>query len=92
MSTEVKSTASDGRSLGRYYSASQLRADTWNRLKHDALRLAERDAGHQETAQLKREVAKALDILEPIETYWAPPGKEAVRHLRGLIDEADYSA
>ena len=92
MTTEAKSTASDGRSLGRYYSASQLRADTWNRLKHDALRLAERHAGRQETAQLKREVAKALDILEPIETYWAPPGKEAIRRLRALFGEADYAA
>jgi arginine decarboxylase len=92
MSTQVKSPANDGRSLGRYYTASQLRADTWNRLKHDALRLAERHAGRQETVQLKRDVAKALDILEPIETYWAFPGKEAFRHLRRQFDDGDYIA
>ena len=51
--TESRAQAPDDvRSLGRYYNASQLRADTWNQLKHHAGRLAEQHINRRETAKL----------------------------------------
>ena len=92
MTTSTNQSPAQVRSLSKYYNASQLRADTWNRLKHDAQSLAEKHAGKRETAHLTRDVAAALDILEPIETYWAFPGKETFGHLRRLYEEEDYIA
>ena len=92
MIQDADKTTAQGRSLSRYYNASQLRADTWNRLKHDAQRLVEKHASKRETASLKRDVEAALDILEPIETYWAFPGKEAFEHLRRLYESEDFIA
>ena len=63
MTTSTNQSPAQVRSLSKYYNASQLRADTWNRLKHDAQSLAEKHAGKRETAHLTRDVAAALDIL-----------------------------
>lgn len=90
MIQDPAAVAPDRRSLSRYYNASQLRADSWQRLKQDAQRLAERHAGKRQTEQLRKDVASALAILEPIESYWAFPGKEAFDHLRGLFGDEDY--
>ena len=92
MTQTAEATPKKGRSLSKYFNASQLRADTWNRLKHDAQRLVEKHAGKRETTSLKRDVAVALDILDPIEMYWAFPGKEAFGHLRRLYEAEDYVA
>jgi arginine decarboxylase len=79
-------------SFPHYYNASQLRADTWNRLKHDALRLDEKLSRKADIARARQAVAEALDVLEPIETYWAFPGKEAFAALRRLFDQEDYKS
>ena len=76
--------------FSQYYNASQLRADTWNRLKHDALRLAEAETREPDIERLRESVAEALDLLEPIESYWAFPGREAIAGLRRLLETADY--
>ena len=76
--------------FSQYYNASQLRADTWSRLKHDALRLAEAEALDRDPAQLRDSVGEALDLLEPIEGYWVFPGREAVAGLRRLLEVEDY--
>ncbi len=76
--------------FSQYYNASQLRADTWSRLKHDALRLAEDVARSRDVERLRESVADAIDLLEPIEGYWVFPGREAIDGLRRLLDAADY--
>ena len=76
--------------FSQYYNASQLRADTWNRLKHDALRLAEDEARARDIERRRESVAEALDLLEPIESYWVFPGRDAIAGLRRLLDAADY--
>ena len=76
--------------FSQYYNASQLRADTWNRLKHDALRLAEVGLSHRDATKLKESVGEALDLLEPIESYWVFPGRDAIAGLRRLLDTEDY--
>ena len=76
--------------FSQYYNASQLRADTWSRLKHDALRLAEEQARARDVARMRESVAEALDLLEPIESYWVFPGREAIASLRRLLEAEDY--
>ena len=78
-------------SLSRYYNASQLRADTWNRLKVLAQKLAEKQARKADIQRLQKEVEQVLATLEPIESYWAFPSKQAFQHIRMLFDQGDYS-
>ena len=78
-------------SLGAHYNASQLRADTWNRLKAIASGLANRLYGRDTPEGLKAEAARALDLLAPIESYWVFPGRDACHQLRKLLNKEDYS-
>ncbi|MDX1710250.1 MAG: aminotransferase class I/II-fold pyridoxal phosphate-dependent enzyme [Rhodovibrionaceae bacterium] len=90
MEGDIAGPAPGKRSLSRYYNASQLRADTWQRLKHYSIRLAERNLSARETEKHRKAAAEALGILEPVETYWAFPGQEAFAHLRYLFQKSDY--
>lgn len=76
--------------FSQYYNSSQLRADTWNRLKLDALALAETATRKADVSKLRESVADAFEILEPIEGYWAFPGRETMAVLRHLLDIDDY--
>ncbi len=85
MSDDVRGTGR--REIGHLYNASQLRSDTWSRLRHlsEALRSADRE----EARDLRARIAASLDLLEPIETYWAFPGVAAMRRIRGLLRRED---
>jgi len=85
----------DSGSLGAHYNASQLRADTWTRLKSVAVRLASAEesgapADHR-ADDLRQEAARAIDLLTPIESYWAFPGHDACHHLRKLLDKGEFA-
>ncbi len=74
-----------GVSLGRYYNATQLRVDTWNKLKNIVLRLAEGRERPDDYAQAR----SLLDELAPFETYWAFPGHHDFRQLYYLLENRD---
>jgi len=80
----------DSGSLGAHYNASQLRADTWTRLKSVAVRLGSAEASGAVRADLQREATRALGLLTPIESYWAFPGHDACHHLRKLLDKGEF--
>jgi arginine decarboxylase len=77
--------------LTDYYNASQLRADSWNRLKGCTARLVGGHGGRN-AAKLKRQAEEILTLLEPIESYWAFPGRVAFHQLRRLLMAEDYEA
>lgn len=81
-----KAEAEERRIISQYYNASQLRADTWNRLKNIAFRLNE---GHprKNDAETAR---KLLEELEPMESYWAFPGAYVFQHLPRLLYLEEY--
>ena len=81
-----------GASLSAYYNASQLRADAWNRVKHNAARLAEATLRKVENDRLRKAVEEDLRLLEPVESYWAFPGKGCLDHLRELFDRKEHDA
>ena len=78
-------------SLSEYYNASQLRADTWSRLKSITDRLGRGAQGRGGEARLTQQAAQALDLLEPMESYWAFPGRHAFQQLRRLLEREDYT-
>src|SRR5579871_1439524 len=73
-------------SVGDYYSAAQLRHDRWTALKHTARRLALAAKDGSEQQKLKREALGLLGVIEPIEIYWAFPGRVQFEHLRKLVE------
>ncbi|MEE8505916.1 MAG: aminotransferase class I/II-fold pyridoxal phosphate-dependent enzyme [Kiloniellales bacterium] len=79
-----------GPSLGAYYNASQLRADTWNRLKVLVGRLEHHDGSGAALAELRAQAEQALILLGPVESYWAFPGHDAFNQLRRLFEREDY--
>jgi arginine decarboxylase len=83
---------STGTSLHTYYNASQLRADAWNRVKDNTARLAEASGRKAETGSVRLVVEQDLRLLEPVESYWAFPGKHCMAHLWGLFDGQEYTA
>ena len=72
--------------LADYYSGSQLRIDRWTSLKSASARLVESTGGRNNDKLIAK--ARALIVaLEPIEMYWAFPGRHAFEELRVLLAE-----
>jgi arginine decarboxylase len=67
-----------------------MRADTWQQLKHDALSLAEQRVEGARAERVRQRIREALDLLEPFETYWAFPGREAFTHLHRLYGRENF--
>ncbi|MCW5899696.1 MAG: aminotransferase class I/II-fold pyridoxal phosphate-dependent enzyme [Flavobacteriales bacterium] len=73
-----------------HFNASRLRTYTWDRLKLATEQLANASA-KPARKEAEQQVELLLQDLEVIERYWAYPGCEAVRELRGLLTEAKYN-
>lgn len=67
-----------------HYSASQLRSDRWNALKSVASHLAAATRERQRH-QLVEKANTLLTTLEPIESYWAFPGRIGLEQLHRLL-------
>ena len=78
-------------SLSEHYNASQLRADTWSRLKSITDRLDRAARARAGTERVRQQAAETLDLLEPIESYWAFPGRHAFQQLRRLLEREDFA-
>ena len=57
-----------------YNSLWQVRTDAWSALEESTAQLALAGAQQRPVEQLTDAVAEALDVLAPIERYWAFPG------------------
>ncbi|HUF11058.1 MAG TPA: aminotransferase class I/II-fold pyridoxal phosphate-dependent enzyme [Rhodothermales bacterium] len=76
--------------LSRYYNASQLRIDTWNRLKHTTKRLGDQQKTGGDVSSLRKVVAELFTIVAPIESYWAFPGKDILNQFEELFEQKEY--
>src|SRR6516225_1186653 len=75
----------DGRlPLPAYNSVWQLRADAWNSLKDATSRLPDAAARGVGKGALMRQVSDLLELLDPIEGYWAYPGRQQFLELHEL--------
>jgi arginine decarboxylase len=86
----MKTNEQQAFALSRHYNASQLRLDTWNRLKYATKRLAEKHRTQAPDVELRQAIVAYFRSLEPIESYWAFPGKHVMTQLEDLL--ADLSA
>jgi len=82
---------SEKKSLSFYYNASQLRFDTWHRVKRETIHLADKYARKRETHRLHKSVEKSLELLEAIEDYTAFPSKDDFRYLWRLFEREEYA-
>ena len=75
--------------VSTYVSVWQLRADGWAWLEGATKRLLEMDPQHGDQDTLVRDVGSLLDLLEPIERYWAFPGRREFARLRRLLEHGE---
>lgn len=67
-----------------YNSLWQVRTDAWSALEESTTQLALAGAQQRPVEQLTDAVAEALDVLAPIERFWAFPGMPAFSRVRQL--------
>jgi arginine decarboxylase len=73
-----------------YISAWQLRVDMWSSIADLAKRLADPTMQPDDPAAPERELGELLDLVEPVERYWAVPGPRRVGELRELVAARDF--
>jgi arginine decarboxylase len=73
-----------------YNSLWQVRTDAWSALEESTAQLALAGAQQRPVERLTDAVAEALDVLAPIERFWAFPGMPAFYRVRRLFATGKY--
>jgi hypothetical protein len=73
-----------------YNSLWQVRTDAWSALEESTAQLALAGAHLRPVEQLTDAVAGVLDVLAPIERFWAFPGMQAFYRVRWLFATGKY--
>ena len=89
-SQKSKSSAKVPALADDHYSATQLRADRWSALQDITQRVADAAREGRGTQRLHEQAAELADALEPIETFWAFPGRSAFDRLGQLLSRGSY--
>src|ERR1700677_2534537 len=79
-----------GANLTAYNSLWQLRNDTWSSLEESAIQLARAEAQQRPVENLVETVTELLDVLGPIERFWAFPGMPTYREGQRLFAADKY--
>ena len=75
--------------LDFYHSPTQLRFDTWNRLKEHTHRLAEKHMRKADVVTLTGKTREAMTLLQTVEDYTAFPSHEDFKLLWQLFEQED---
>ncbi len=78
--------------LDRYYNSSQLRADSWNKLKNYSYNLANKKLTKKDKTKQLELAKKTLNEIEPFELYWGFPGKDRFNRIFDIFESANYEA
>jgi arginine decarboxylase len=73
-----------------YNSLWQVRSDTWSSLEESASQLVLAGAQHRPAEQLDATIHGLLDVLGPIERFWAFPGIHNFQKVRRLFTRGKY--
>ncbi len=73
-----------------YNSLWQVRTDAWSSLEESAAQLVLAGAQHRPVEQLGETVHGLLDMLGPIERFWAFPGTQSFQKIRRLFAAGKY--
>ncbi len=74
------------------YSAAQLRADQWSALQDATQSLAKVVHDGESLERLRKEAAQRLKNLEPIEPFWAFPGRAVCERLTELLQSGSFES
>ena len=73
-----------------YNSLGQLRADSWTSLEESAVQLVLAGAQQRPVEELGQTITGLLDVLGPIERFWAFPGMQSFQKARRLFAAGKY--
>ncbi len=73
-----------------YNSTWQIRNDAWCSLEETSAQLVLAGARHRPVAELGKEISRLLDVIGPIERFWAFPGIQAFQKVRRLFNAGKY--
>jgi arginine decarboxylase len=73
-----------------YNSMWQVRNDAWSRLEESTAQLALACSQQRPAEQLTETVSATLNLLGPIERFWAVPGPQAYQYVRRLFAAGKY--
>jgi arginine decarboxylase len=80
----------DGTSQPAYNSTWQIRNDAWCSLEETSGQLLLATAQHRPVEHLDEAITRLLDLLGPIERFWAFPGTPAFQKMRRLFTAGKY--
>jgi arginine decarboxylase len=83
-------TVADGANRPAYNSTWQIRSDAWCSLEETSGQLVLAGAQHRPFGDMDEAITKLLDVLGPIERFWAFPGTPAFQKLRRLFTAGKY--
>ncbi|MEM6303507.1 MAG: aminotransferase class I/II-fold pyridoxal phosphate-dependent enzyme [Pseudomonadota bacterium] len=75
--------------INDYYSATQLRADRWSALREAAASLHSQGLDGRQAQKQIATLETLFEALDPIERYWAFPGKHGFDFLRKLLAQGN---
>jgi arginine decarboxylase len=76
--------------INLYRSVWEVRNDGWVHLSDNARLLADAEVVGGDVEPARQAVTEALDLLEPIESYWAFPGRHGFLRLLSLFQDREY--
>jgi arginine decarboxylase len=78
--------------LHAYTSMWRLRGDAWASLADVTKRLSDVLTPDEQRPALQDEVRELVRLLDPLETYWAYPGRSRLEQIALLCDTPDYES
>ena len=78
--------------LHAYTSMFRLRGDAWASLADLTKRLSDALTPEDQRLALRDEVSELVRLLDPLETYWAYPGRTHLERVASLCDVGDYDS
>jgi arginine decarboxylase len=78
--------------LHAYTSMWRLRGDTWASLADVTRRLSDTFTPDDQRRALENKAGELVRVLEPLETYWAYPGRNELQQIASLCDDGDYES
>src|SRR4029450_11079985 len=78
--------------LHAYTSVWRLRSDAWGSLADVTKRLSDDPTPGERRPALQEEARELVRLLDPLETYWAYPGRSRLEQIALLCDIEDYES
>ena len=75
-----------------YTSMWRVRGDAWASLADVTKRMSDALTLDDQRLALREQVSELVGLLDPLESYWAYPGRGHLEQIAALCDVGDYEA